>query len=410
MPSSIRSEKSAPQARYAPPKRYTPREQSEADAHPHQRARSMRQERSGQLSQPQSSRSQILRPQPSRPRRKRHYKRIAIRILVLLIVAAIALPTAWGIYLYRYGNARLTHVDALSSQTSTAGATYLIVGSDERAPDSPDPTEGMRADTIMLLHKPPTGKAALVSLPRDSWVAIPENGSAKINAAFSWGGPQLLVQTVESLTGLTVDHYIQIGMDGVKELTEAVDGISLCYEADVDDPESQMKWLVEGSLSFPATNNPAEQTTLTFHQGCADNVRGDQALAFSRMRKADPMGDIGRTLRQRQVVGAVLKKALTKEILLSPAKQKNLVGGASSAMTVDRDSSIADIALAGLALRDVMGEDGLLGTPPIASVNYWTPDGQSAVQLDPQAIEDFWEKFAQGTLRPEDFYQPPTLQ
>ena len=79
-------------------------------------------------------------------------------------------------------------------------------------------------------------------------------------------------------------------------------------------------------------------------------------------------------------------------------------------MTVDRDSSIADIALAGLALRDVMGEDGLLGTPPIASVNYWTPDGQSAVQLDPQAIEDFWEKFAQGTLRPEDFYQPPTLQ
>src|SRR5690606_431197 len=108
---------------------------------------------------------------------------------------------------------------------------YLIVGSDSRDGWKADGTEGARTDTIVVLHQPVAGAPALISIPRDSYVSIPGHDDNKINAAFAYGGPALLVETVELLTGLTIDHYVEVGFTGVSSVVDALGGVELCYDA-----------------------------------------------------------------------------------------------------------------------------------------------------------------------------------
>lgn len=315
----------------------------------------------------------------SKPRRKRHWRRrIGITLIILLV-----LLIAWPAYLIHYGNSKLHNVDALSDKADTPGSTYLIVGSDKREKGAiDDPTEGQRSDTIMLLHVPESGKPALVSLPRDAYVKIPDNGSGKLNSAYSIGGPKLLVRTVEELSSLKVDHYVEVSMGGVQSLVEAVGGVNLCYDADVNDRDSGMVW----------------------EKGCHD-ADGPTALAFSRMRKADPLGDIGRALRQRQVVSKVVSKAASPSTFVNPMRQRALVGTVAEHLTVDPDTGMIALGRAGLSIRNVMGPDGLMGAPPISDMNYRV-NRQSAVRLDPNKIDGFFEKLRQGSLTTADFYSP----
>lgn len=340
-----------------------------------------------EASQPAARRSvhhQQASAQPAAPhsaarKKRRHVGRtIALTVALLLVVIA-----AWPIYLVWYGNSKLTHMDALSGAANTPGTTYLIVGSDKRTAEqaAEQDVEGQRADTIMLLQVPSSGSPALVSIPRDSWVSIPGYGDAKINAAYSYGGASLLVQTVENLTGMTIDHYVEVSMEGVKELTDAVGGVNLCLDYDVNDQLSGLVW----------------------QSGCHD-ADGTTALAFSRMRYSDPQGDIGRTDRQRQVVSAILDKATTPGILLNPFKQRALVGAVAENLTTDTDTSIIDLAKAGLGMRSVMGSDGLMGIPPITTINYQV-GGQSAVELDPDKIGTFFTKMMNGELTTSNFGQ-----
>lgn len=306
------------------------------------------------------------------------------KILLGLIGLILVLSLAWFIYLFMYGNSKLEHVEALSGRADTPGETYLIVGSDKREDGVlEDGEEGERSDTIMLLQLPDTGHAALISLPRDTLVDIPGYGSAKINAAYSYGGAPLLVETVEGLTGLTVDHYVEVSMGGVKNLVNAVGGVNLCYDADVSDSYSGMEWTA----------------------GCHD-VNGEQALAFSRMRYSDPRGDIGRAERQRQVVSKVIDKAASPATLVRPWRQRALVAAAAENLTTDPDTSLLGLAQAGLGLRSAMGEGGLMGAPPISDMSYWY-GGQACVQLNPNTIDAFWEKLTYGELTSEDLNQLP---
>ncbi len=289
----------------------------------------------------------------------------------------------WPVFLIQYGNSKMEHVAALSGRADTPGTTYLIVGSDKRQEEAiNDGTEGERADTIMLLQVPESGSPALVSLPRDSYVEIPGYGYSKINSSYAIGGPQLLVQTVENLSGMTVDHYLEVSMFGVQDLVEAVDGVNLCLDYDVQDEFSGLNW----------------------QAGCHD-VDGATALAFSRMRYSDPLGDIGRTERQRQVVGKVIDKAASPTTLINPMRQYSLVGKAASNLTTDNDTSVMNLARAGLGLRKVMAPGGLMGTPPIATLNYRTDSGESAVLLDPDLVDDFFARMMNGQLTSEDFQQ-----
>ncbi len=307
-----------------------------------------------------------------------HLKR-ALKIILALLLSIILGISIWGIHLYRLGSSHLSTVPALSAAPDTEGTTYLIVGSDKRDASSPEGDIGERSDTVMLLHKVSGKPPVLLSIPRDTVVEIPGNGTNKINAAFSIGGAPLLVETVEQLTGIKIDHYVQIGMYGLVSLTDAVGGVELCYDSDVNDPYSNMNWTA----------------------GC-HMADGNTALSFARMRYADALGDVGRGERQRQVISAILQKAFNRDVLFSPSKQKELVIAGSQTVTVDTNDGLKDVAWAGWYLRNALQEGGISGTPPIASLNHYI-EGLGSTVLLADNVATFWEELKTGTLNPANY-------
>lgn len=309
------------------------------------------------------------------------------RAVLLVLALLLVLAGARAAMLWHKVNSSLNRVDVLSGAADTPGDTWLIVGSDSRADGSlDDGTEGARADSIMLLHKAPNGTAALVSLPRDTYVEIPGHGGNKINAAYSYGGGALLVRTVEALTGLTMDHYTEIGMGGVQNIVDAVDGVELCLDYDVDDQDSGLVWDTS--------------------QGECQQVDGAKALAYSRMRKSDPSGDIGRASRQRSVISHLVRKVATPATLASPSSQDALVKAGTNALTVDEDAGVVSLTRMLLAFRSSSSKD-LTGAPPIESVNYQPGGIGSAVLLEDTTAPRFFARLRQGTLTKADFQQQP---
>jgi LCP family protein required for cell wall assembly len=279
--------------------------------------------------------------------------------------------------LWLWVDAHITHVTALSGAPATPGETYLIVGSDSRAGWANDGTLGARTDTIILLHQPVSGPVALISIPRDSYVEIPGHAKNKINAAFAFGGPTLLVQTVEKLTGMTIDHYIEVGFTGVRDVVDALGGVVLCYDKTVNDPLSTLVWTA----------------------GC-HNADGTTALAFSRMRYSDPLGDIGRTERQQQLISAVSHKALRPSTLLNPFALVKEIDVGLKAFRVNDGTSALDLARAAQAFSAARGANAITGTPPIATIDNRVAGVGSTVLLDPAKSGSFWRNIANGTLPP----------
>lgn len=318
---------------------------------------------------------------PTAPGQRRPRRRPLVRILVVLLVLLIA----WPVGLLAWANGKIQHTEALSGAPNTPGTTYLLAGSDSRADGAvADPTEGQRSDTIMVMHVPDSGPASLISLPRDTLVEIPGGGLNKLNAAYSLGGAPLLVETVEGLTGLTMDHYVEIGMGGVRDVVDAVGGVNLCLDYDVQDQLSGLEWTA----------------------GCRE-ADGTTALAFARMRYSDPKGDIGRGERQRQVVSAVVKEVATPGNLVNPATQVRLIDAGTNALVVDTDTGIIDLGRMALAFRRATGPDGLIGTPPIASLDYRPGGGLgSTVLLDQEKAPVFFERMRDGELTAADLEAP----
>ncbi|WP_347715518.1 LCP family protein [uncultured Actinomyces sp.] len=313
-----------------------------------------------------------------RPRRKRR-RRLVLKTLSVLLVIVLA----WGGFLAWDANTNIGRVSALSGASDTAGTTYLLAGSDSRADGAvQDGFEGSeRADSIMLVNIAANGQAVALSIPRDTYAEIPGVGWDKINASYAYGGPQLLVETVEKLTGLTVDHFVQIGMGAVPDMVDAVGGVELCYDHDSNDEYSGLNWTA----------------------GC-HTVDGPTALQFSRMRYQDPEGDIGRTKRQRQVISKVVSEAASPATLINPARTLRVERAGSKSFTVDEDSSIMTVASLVMALRSA-SSDELMGVPPIESLDYTTSAGASAVLLRDETAPDFFAKLRAGKLTTSDFNQ-----
>ena len=305
---------------------------------------------------------------------------------VVVIIVALALIAARVAWLWNDVSSHLHRVDALSGAADTPGETWLIVGSDARGGAVQDETEGARADSVMLLHKAVNGRTSLTSLPRDTFVDIPEYGENKINAAYSFGGPKLLVQTVEKLSGLTVDHYVEVGMTGVSQMVDAVGGVNVCLDYDVADEDSGLVWDTS--------------------QGTCQTVDGTKALAYSRMRKSDPTGDVGRGQRQRAVISAVVSKAAAPSTAFSFSRQDALVDAGTNALTVDRSAGTMSIAQMVLAFRSASG-GGLTGAPPIEDPAYSPEDSDigETVLLRDTTAPDFFSKLRDGKLTAADFNQ-----
>ena len=253
-------------------------------------------------------------PATRRPRRKRRFR--WVRIVLALVVAWLLFLAIVPIYAW----SQVSKVDAEPSGARPAGGpgtTYLLVGSDSRegltkqqeSDLGTGAASGQRTDTIILLHVTDgNGPNIMLSIPRDSYVEVPGHGMNKINAAYAYGGPKLLVQTVELATKIKVDDYIEIGFTGVVDVVDAVGGITVCPKTSIDDPKA-------GNLKMKA--------------GC-QHVDGHVALDYSRSR-AFPLGDITRAFHQREVIAATGAAAASWQTVVFPWRywRVNLAGARS---------------------------------------------------------------------------------
>ena len=294
-------------------------------------------------------------------------------VLRIVVVAYIAVYIALGVWTSK--SLEKTNATPKKPIAVTAGTNWLLLGSDSRrglsthmqkvlhtGPDS----GSERADVIMIVHIDAKGQPTLVSLPRDSYVTIPAHTSSdgtkvgkrhnKINAAYSFGGAPLLVATVEANTGLHIDHYMEIGFAGIKEITDAVHGVTICVPHNYDDQKSN----------------------LHVKKGC-QHMNGKKTLAYVRMRYADPKGDLGRIQRQQQFISAVLHKVAMPSTLLNPFAMKNLSAAGTSSVIVGQTDGLSDIAKLGMAMRNISKGHGKVMTVPISDPNATTAAGSSVL-------------------------------
>lgn len=322
-----------------------------------------------------------LPPKPVRVRVPGSRRRRLARVAAVVVIALIA----WPVGLLIWANGKIQHVDALSGAANTPGTTYLLAGSDSRADGVIEDAEtlGSRTDTIMLLQVPSSGPAALISLPRDTFVDIPGHGPAKLNAAYSLGQAPLLVATVEQLTDIHVDHFVEVGLGGVKNVVDAVGGVELCLDPAVNLVDFPL-FDVDSGLAWDAP-------------GCkvAD---GTTALAFTRMRKADREGDIGRAKRQQQLISALSASVSTPSLALHPGKQVELIRTGLGALEVSNETDILDLGRLALGFRKATGPAGIRGTPPISDPDYRPGGVGSTVRLDPDTAPAFFAALTAGTL------------
>jgi LCP family protein required for cell wall assembly len=300
----------------------------------------------------------------------------------VLLIVGIGYPVSLGVVAWRH----VTKTDALPELAQTPGTTYLLVGSDSRAglteadvgylnTGTDAEVGGKRTDTILLLHVPGGGQQpVLISIPRDSYVPIPGNGENKINAAFAFGGPGLLAQTITEATGVQIDSYIETGLGGFAKITDAIGGVDTCLPAPISDP-------------FAGIDLPA---------GC-QTLDGAQALGLARSRKTDAMGDLARVARQRAILSAIITQAASPSTVLNPFTGYKVAAAGGSALTVDSGTGPVDLGRFLLGMRAVAGGKGITMTVPVSNLNLSTPAG-SAVEWDPAAAGQLWSALAANDM------------
>jgi LCP family protein required for cell wall assembly len=327
-------------------------------------------------------------PPPPPPRALRRRRRRWPAILATCLLVALVAVVGAGVWV----DLSLTRVAALTGYDGrpgqAAGTTWLVVGSDSRSDLTTEQQAELatggdlgnsRTDTIMLVHLPGLGSSApatVVSLPRDSYVPIPGNGSDKLNAAFALGGPALLAQTVEQATGLRIDHYAEIGFGGFAGLVDAVGGVTVCPAEPVVDPLA--------GIDLPA--------------GC-QHVDGRTALGFVRTR-ATPRADLDRMTTQRQFLATLVHRALSPAVLLNPLRWVPLVRAAGDTVTVDDGDHVWDLARLAWALHG----DTTDVTVPIGD---FTENGSGAVvEWDSDAASRLFGALAADQPVPDDVRGP----
>ncbi len=284
-----------------------------------------------------------------------------------------------------YLDTRLTRTAALtgySGRPVSKGTNWLIVGSDSRA-DLTEQQEqalatgnasGARTDTIMLLHTGSSG-TTLISLPRDSLVSIPGKGKNKLNAAFAFGGPKLLTQTVEQATGLRIDHYAEIGFEGFVKVVDAVGGVDMCIPEAMKDPLAG----------------------LNVKAGC-QKLDGQTALGYVRSR-ATPRADLDRIEHQRQFLSALMKQVVNPLTLLNPFRVFGLTQAMPGAVTVGAEDHVWHLAGLALAMRELSGGGGITTTAPIAGLGQ--VNGTSVVRWDTTRAKALFNALAQDQSVPK---------
>lgn len=299
----------------------------------------------------------------NRNKKKYRRRRIIFTILLLVIVAL-------GIYVARVAFSAKQMLDDIKGEDITSTLrngkpdlskkqpfSVLLLGVDEREDDVG------RSDTIIVVTINPEEKTTkMVSIPRDTLINIPERGMEdKANAAYAFGGVKMAHEAIEEFLGIPIDYYAKINMEGMEDLVDAVDGVTV---------NSPFEFDLDGYV-FPAGKQ---------------KLNGKEALAYVRMRKEDPEGDFGRQKRQREVIQAVTNKVLSASSLTNFDKIFKAVG--DNVETNFDSGELTTVAQKYRSAADTIEDlsfEGTDGSQYIStygqSVYVWIPNPDSVAQL-----------------------------
>ena len=293
--------------------------------------------------------------------------------------------------------------DVLPRPVKSPGAekdlNFLVIGSDSREGATKEEmrdkyrTEfeaGQRSDTMLLINIPANREGAYVlSLPRDLYVDVPGNGKNRLNVAFAKGGPSLAIQTVEALTNIHIDHYLEVNFEAFLNMVDALGGVEMCI------PKTMKS--TKGVLNLKAGTQ---------------RLDGPTALAYVRVRSfdsdspyKDPTADLGRIKRQQAFIGAMVRDATSSAMLLRPDKLARFLNRATSALTADEGLEIDDLQKLALRFRNLDPAKVIFATVP----NYDPGrrySGASVLLVDPEPANEIFSAIIAGSIR-DDGSIPP---
>ncbi|MDN8623989.1 MULTISPECIES: LCP family protein [Corynebacterium] len=351
----------------------------------------------------------IQAPPNARPSHKQVGSRTVKSLLVVMALVCVILPAIGYKAIGGLGNEMASAGNLKLGEKGKAkdGATdILLVGADSRTdakgnPLSEEEAKMLRAgddvatlntDTIVLIRVPNDGSSATaISIPRDSYIHTKDLGNTKINAVFgatkfekekdlqeegkdkddidkesTEAGRSALIDAVANLTGITVDHYAEVGLLGFVLLTNAVGGVEVCLNNDVDD-------------DFSGAHFKKGKQTLD----------GADALSFVRQRHGLPRGDLDRIARQQAFMASLAHKVLSTGTLTNTSKISKLSEAVERSVVLDNDWDVMSFAT---QMQDVAGGHVSFQTIPTTSLDGTGDNGESIVTVDPDAVKAFVAK------------------
>jgi LCP family protein required for cell wall assembly len=345
------------------------------------------------------------RSRESRPRRPRSRRTVVgVRALFASLSLLIVLVGGVSWATFQDFKASVPHGDAVPADpTDPDGGdqNILLVGNDTRSGATPSELKALHAghdtttdnaDTMMVLHIPSNGsRPTLVSFPRDSWVTIPGHGKAKLNAAYpdaynsakqahkneqqaQSAGLISVVRTIHALTGLHIDHYMQVSLLGFYRISEAIGGVTVCLNA----AQNKTTETGDGAHGNSGINLPKGLST----------IKGTQALAFVRQRHGLPHGDLDRIKRQQYFLKAAFTKIESAGTLLNPFKIRDLLKAVGSSLLTDPGLDLISLAR---QFESLSSGKIAFETVPNNGPQLITPDGvpTAIVAIDTSAIPAF---------------------
>lgn len=337
-----------------------------------------------------------------------------VRVVSALVAATLLIACGYGFVTFRTfdrGLHRLTLDTGVRPAAPTVGTAsavpqpvktdvdgtdqnILVVGNDDRSDMTDKEVRelgtgrdggSVNTDTMMIVHAPADGSTAtLISFPRDSYVDIPGYGMNRLNAAYTLGyqnssggtdakraaGANLLIKTISKLTGLTIDHFVQIGLLGFYRISNAIGGVPINLCNAVDDP-------LYSHLVMSAGKH---------------RIRGVQALEFVRQRHGLTNGDLDRVKRQRYFITAAFRQITSAGVLFNPGKLDALVSAIDESIYVDSGFRPLKFAaqVAALNPNNIVGQT-------IPKVRFDKVNGSDVNIVNPAAVKDFVTKVIDGT-------------
>ncbi|MFK0057846.1 LCP family protein [Streptomyces werraensis] len=340
-------------------------------------------------------------PGRRRPKKKRRTGRIVLLSLLVLVLALGG--TAYWLYSGLDGNIDGVDIneaigDDRPEKLPTSGQNVLILGSDSRAGDNAElntgKIAGARSDTALVMHIPEgRTQAVAVSIPRDTLVTRPEckdaDGSTvagaervMFNSIYSQVGPACVVKTVEKMSGVRMDHYVEIDFAGFKDLVDAIGGVEVTVDQDIHDKSSGL------------------DLTAGTHR-----LDGTQSLQFVRTRHGIGDGsDLGRIGLQQEFMIALLSEIKKQDLLGSPTKTYKIADTLTAALTTDSElASLTALAEFGRSMNGV--DPGSMETIMLP-VAYDKKDPNRVVAAEPQA-STLWKAIRSDQEIPESAKKSP---